>query len=267
MSYEIAKPINADNLLSAGARESTLDLLPKECSIPGYWSSLAQNTDDWAPQISVGPLWRAANSQLDSWQKEYRRECGGTLLVGSSLRAFVGKSEDRIKQKVFEKIDRASSSHDEAKRIFDQSMPIPRLEDLVRARQVVQYLDGVPFLAKKLFQLAHDLGLSPQLEAKGNLNGYFAQHLTFRSQVFFNFGTGAATPCNVTCEVQIATSLATHVWENSHPIYETTRVNLEKSEDWQWHPNDPRFLSRQLGHMIHLADGLFCNLRDKSKPQ
>ena len=81
--------------------------------------------------------------------------------------------------------------------------------------------------------------------------------------VYFRFG-GQPISCDVTCEVQIATALATHVWENSHGLYENTRVNLEKSEDWQWNPRDPRFLSRQLGHMIHLADGMFCNLRDIS---
>lgn len=101
------------------------------------------------------------------------------------------------------------------------------------------------------------------IEPKGSLNGYFAQRITFRHRVFFRFG-GIENVCTVTCEVQIATSLATHVWENSHGLYETTRVNLSESTDWQWSPKDPRFLSRQLGHMIHLADGLFCNLRDNS---
>ncbi|GAB3499480.1 hypothetical protein GCM10027399_24870 [Curvibacter fontanus] len=264
MSYDIAKPIVAEGKQGATTHESILERLPTQCSIPGYWPSLAQNTEDWAPVVSASPLWRNANTQLESWQKEYRREIGGTLFVGPSLPPFVGKSEARIKEKTIEKIRRAQNAEDEIRRLFDQQVPVPGLEDLVRARLTVQFLDGVPFLANRLFHLANELGLSPQIEAKGSLNGYFAQHLTFRSQVFFRFGAGAATPCYVTCEVQIATALAKHVWENSHRFYETTRVNLERPEDWQWNPNDPRFLSRQLGHMIHLADGLFCNLRDRS---
>lgn len=265
MSYEVTKETFADDKRGGDAHENILKQLPEQCATPGYWLSLAQNTVDWAPEVSASPLWRRANSSLENWQKEYRREIGGTLFVGASLPAFVGKSEARIREKTIEKIRRAESPGDEVKRLFNQPVPVPMLEDLVRVRLAVQFLDGVPFLAKRLFQLASELDLSPQIEAKGNLNGYFAQHLTFCTSVYFRFGAGNSLPCLVKCEVQIATALAKHVWENSHELYETTRVSLEKSEDWQWNPRDQRFLSRQLGHMIHLADGLFCNLRDNGK--
>lgn len=243
--------------------QSILDLLPEQCATLGYWKTLSENTDYWAAEISAGPMWQNAKRELDGWRREYRREFGGILHTGDALTSFVGKSENRIKEKTIDKIRKAPNAGAEVKRLFDQSVPVPRLEDLVRVRLQVQFLDGVPFLAKKILELAKQYDSNAEIEAKGSLNGYFAQHITFQSQVFFRFGKGQ-TPSNVTCEVQIATSLATHVWENSHGLYETTRVNLEKSADWQWSPRDPRFLSRQLGHMIHLADGLFCNLRDNS---
>lgn len=262
MSQEIAKPISIEDKKSFVPPSDILGRLPAQCATPGYWASLAKNSENWAPEVSVSPIWRAANNQLEEWQREYRRQFGGTLIVGHALPNFVGKSEARIQEKILEKIRRSSNSEAEIQRLFDQQVPVPRIEDLVRVRLAVQFLDGVPFLAKKIFDLANQYNLNPKIEAKGSLNGYFAQHVTFRSQVFFRFGVGSSTACDVTCEVQIATSLATHVWENSHGLYEATRMNLEKSEEWQWDPKDPRFLSRQLGHMIHLADGLFCNLRD-----
>jgi hypothetical protein len=237
--------------------------LPAECAIPGYWDTLASNTDDWAPIITAGPLWRDIGSSLEGWKKEYRRENGGVLFKGASLPPFVGKSAARIKEKVFDRISKSSDPGLEAKSIFDQVAPIPRIEDLVRVRLETQFLDGVPFLANRILTLSKSYDSGARIEPKGKLSGYFAQHVTFRLPVHFRFD-GHTSSCEITCEVQVATMLATLVWENSHSLYEATRVREEKSEDWQWNPNDPRFLSRQLGHMIHLADGLFCNLRDKS---
>lgn len=247
----------------ADANRNIAEKYPKECQIPGYWASLAENTNTWAAEVSAGPLWQKVNTELPNWRKEYFRERGGVLNTGT-LPTFVGKSARRIEEKVLTKIQREPNAEIEIKRLFDQEVPVPRLEDLVRVRLPVQFLDGVPFLANKIHELAKIYDASALIEAKGSLNGYFAQHLTFKRKVYFRFG-GAEKSCDVTCEIQIATSLATHVWENSHGLYENTRANLEKSEDWQWNPGDRRFLSRQLGHMIHLADGLFCNLRDSAK--
>ena len=260
MSQEIKQTKGFGGAQATLTDATILGRLPAQCAIPGYWSSIADNASNWAREISAGPLWQSAHTELEGWRKEYLRDFGGVLNIGP-LQSFVGKSENRLKEKTIEKITRAKSIESGLEQIFDQKVPVPRLEDLVRVRLAVQFLDGVPFLAKKIFELAQKYDPNAAIEPKGNLNGYFAQHLTFRSQVYFRFG-GAPTACDVTCEVQIATSLATHVWENSHLLYENTRVLPEKSEDWQWSPRDPRFLSRQLGHMIHLADGLFCNLRD-----
>lgn len=264
MSREVTQDEVEDRSPAQHGNRAIVDCLPAHCATPGYWEALAENTNYWAPEISAGPFWQKANAALEGWRKEYRREFGGDLNTGLNLPNFVGKSAARIKEKIIQKVGRAEIVEEEIKRIFDQNVPVPRLEDLVRVRLQVQFLDGVPFLAKKILDLANQYDANAKIEAKGSLNGYFAQHLTFRLPVYFRFGGGPQASCDITCEVQVATSLATHVWENSHGIYENTRINLEKSEDWQWSPRDPRFLSRQLGHMIHLADGLFCNLRDSS---
>ena len=95
---------------------------------------------------------------------------------------------------------------------------------------------------------------------------YFAQHLNFSCDVLYRFGGGAEAG-QVTCEVQLATALSTAVWETTHRIYESTRETEEAPEDWQWNPGDPRFVSRQLGHMIHLADGLLVQSREAANEE
>jgi hypothetical protein len=65
-------------------------------------------------------------------------------------------------------------------------------------------------------------------------------------------------------EIQIATMLSSQMWEASHPFYEDDRVADEESDLWQWQPNTPRFVARQLGHTLHLADGLLSQLRKEA---
>ena len=84
----------------ASSNDSLLDILPADCKIPGYWDTLEINTLDWAPNASVSPFWRQANSNLEVWKKEYRREFGGALFKGAKLNDFVGKSGERIKEKI-----------------------------------------------------------------------------------------------------------------------------------------------------------------------
>lgn len=140
---------------------------------------------------------------------------------------------------------------------------MPCLNDLVRTRVECQFLDGVEFFADCLEQLATELGILATREREGRLQGYFAQHFCFEHPVYFRFG-GSEEPVRILCEVQIATALATRVWEESHRTYEDWRIRDDQAEEWQWQPTDPRFIARQLGHMIHLADGLLVQLRNSS---
>jgi len=112
-----------------------------------------------------------------------------------------------------------------------------------------------------LVELAKELALSPEQKPRGLIVGYFAQHIYFTHSAYFRFG-GRENPVTITCEIQLGTTLAKVIWESGHRIYEQSRDQPDRPADWQWNPKDPRFLIRQLGHMIHLADGILVNLRD-----
>lgn len=233
----------------------------RETTLPGYWDTIEENCNLWAEQVFVDQFWREAQKLLVDWSREFRRITGGDLLNSDKLPKFVGKSAARIKSKVFGKIGRTPQ-------LIYQLLPsdgpaIPRLDDLVRTRVECRYLDGVEFFASKLENLAISFNAAPKRQRQGKLVGYFAQHLYFDSDVYFRFA-GASLPARITCEVQVATELSTRIWDATHSLYEQWRENDEKPDEWQWSPNDPRFLGRQLGHMIHLADGILVQLRDAS---
>ena len=233
--------------------------LRPETALPGFWESIAANCDQWAREISAGPFWAEIDKKLDQWRSEYRQATkGADLLARTGMPPFVGKSATSIKSKVFRKC-RANLKKSE--QIFSTAgAPVPALSDLVRTRIVCRYIDGVEFLATKMEMLAGEMGRNPKRDREGRLEGYFAQHLTVDADVFFRIDKDAI-PAKIRCEIQLATELATKMWDASHPFYEFARERDVPAESWQWNPTDPQFIANQLGHMIHLADGLIVQLR------
>lgn len=259
-------PPQADRPRTSSSRVSTGDSFTEECgsfrkelAVPGYWKALEQNCSQWADEISVSPFWKEVDKRQPTWSNEFQRRTAGALLANPGIPKFVGKSAKRIREKL------AHRSRDERVPISEMwpksGPPVPFLNDLVRTRIECQFLDGVEFVGTSLEALAKECGVKCSRERQGLLEGYFAQHFLFEQPVFFRWG-GGEEPTTVKCEIQIATLLATRIWEESHRIYETWRTREEDAQDWQWNPNDPRFVARQLGHMIHLADGLLVQLRN-----
>lgn len=171
---------------------------------------------------------------------------------------FCGKSADSIQSKLY----RHRRNQENFDAVFSKDgPPVPKLNDLVRTRISCKYIDGVEFLANKLLQLAQNMKLNPKRNRQWRLEGYFAQHVYFTEDVFFRFGRDNQ-PATITCEIQLASDLATRILEAAHVVYAGTREREEEPAEWQGNPSDPRFISRQLGHMIHLADGLLIQLRE-----
>lgn len=233
-----------------------------EVLLPGFWKNLAENSEQWAEEVSVGPFWAEAEHRLDQWRTEYRSTNDGDLLSRPGLPKFESKSENSIRDKVFrrcrEKADYIKTA------IQREGPPIPRIGDLVRTRIACRYIDGVEFLANKILALAEEMSLSSRRRREGRIEGYFAQHITVQQQVIFRLA-GHTELATIICEIQLASEMATRMWEAAHPLYEDARRDHAEPEDWQWKPTNPQFISSQLGHMIHLADGLLVQLRQSNK--
>lgn len=230
--------------------------------VPGYWDSLTQNCKRWADEISVGPYWHDAKNKCTYWRQEYRSEASSDLLSSPGLPSFVSKPVESTRSKLLRRCRQDSAFVGEA--IQGIGPPVPNISDLVRTRVACRYIDGVEFLGTKLCELADEMGLTYLRERQGRLEGYFAQHITVTQDVIYRFG-GISTQTKVVSEIQIATEFGTRMWDATHPLYESVRGKSADPASWQWKPDDPRFIANQLGHMIHLADGLLMQLRDSTK--
>jgi hypothetical protein len=230
-----------------------------EILVPGYWANLATNCEAWARELSAGPFWSATETKLDQWRGEYRSSTAGDLLSNPGLPAFVAKPEASARDKTFrrykEKLDAAFPS---------QGVPIPRIGDLVRTRIVCRYMDGVEFLANQLEAFSKEQSCCVRRKREGRLEGYFAQHVIIAQEVIYRLA-GQREMVKIHCEIQIASQMATSMWGAAHSLYEHARGSDADPQAWQWNPKDPQFISSQLGHMIHLADGLLVQLRDSAR--
>ena len=235
-----------------------------EFAIPSFLGVLASNAETWAQEISVGPFWKTANKRLPQWRTEYRALVGSDLLPHLDLPEFVHKAESSIRDKLIRLCKLHES--DLSKVIGAGGPPIPKLNDIVRTRVACRYIDGVEFLAKKFLEVGKETNCNIELSREGRIEGYFAQHITFEQRVILRMA-GYEQMATLNCEIQIASELATRIWDASHPLYEDARTRQYAPEEWQWKPNDRRFIANQLGHMIHLADGLLVQLRDSDGPR
>lgn len=234
-----------------------------ELIAPGYWETLGGNCDQWASEFNVCPFWRAAGDHLTRWRQEYKDRFSAELLSSPNLPDFVAKSVGSIKDKIGRKLQ---SKTPHAEIIPMGGAPIPILGDLVRTRVVCKYIDGVEFLATKLCDLANSMSINTQRERQGRVEGYFAQHINFENEVFYRV-SGFPTPARVRCEIQLATDFGTRMWDATHSLYESDRNTERDPSAWQWTPADPRFIANQLGHMMHLADGLLVQLREHTSSE
>jgi ppGpp synthetase/RelA/SpoT-type nucleotidyltranferase len=257
-------PSDRDSSGTMSRRRAEVDWLARigerfpEVLSPGYWDNIGANCESWAKEMTVGPYWSAATEHLDQWRQEYRASCTSDLLSQPDLPRFVAKSVSSVKDKLGRKCRDSDQFASQA--ISADGPPIPQIGDLVRTRIACRFIDGVEFLATKLFDLAQQMGLDPRRERQGKVEGYFAQHITISQDVIYRYAA-AARQARVVCEIQLATDFGTRMWDASHLLYERVRGKPTNAETWQWDPNDPRFIANQLGHMIHLADGLLMQLR------
>jgi hypothetical protein len=264
-------PLSAETSAPCDAKEPRLgdfliqsEKFRSELGVPGYWNALQENCEQWAGEANVSRFWQRVKRLQPTWSGEFQKAKGGSLLASPLIPEFTFKRLPRLMDKVFQGAIKTNGEIDLSKVWSPSGAPVPMINDLVRTRIECSFLDGVEFFGNKLEQLAKVEQVQCDLVRKGRLEGYFAQHFSFEHKVLFRFG-GGAEPTTIKCEVQIATALATRIWTASHDVYAQWRGREEDEQEWQWTPSDPRFVARQLGHMIHLADGLLVQLRDTAR--
>ena len=165
-----AAPCSKSPSKSSISKDDWLRDLGAPMSTPGYWTTLEENTADWARAVKVAPFWMEAQKRLKSWNAEYLKFSRVELVSHSSLPEFVGKKLPRLQNKAYTETARLLDDNPKAgAATLWAGGPIPGLNDMVRTRVVCQYLDGVKFLACKLRDLAQEMDRNPTYKIEGRL--------------------------------------------------------------------------------------------------
>jgi ppGpp synthetase/RelA/SpoT-type nucleotidyltranferase len=140
-----------------------------------------------------------------------------------------------------------------------------RINDIIRTRIEVKYLDGTTFLAEKLKSLCGKTYDHCDWEAKEE--GYYAVHFYLKKE--FEIPAGLKTErVDVLIEIQITTQIQEVISQLLHEYYDQKRSKILPVPEliWQWNYRSEEFKANYLGHILHYLEGMIMEIRDKEKP-
>lgn len=142
------------------------------------------------------------------------------------------------------------------------------INDVVRTRLVVKYIDGVSFLVDHIISHCRQCNLPNEVDLEAKEEGYYAAHL----YVYSNFEIlklGAASweteIIKIPVEIQITTELQENIVNLLHKYYECNRKKIKSKEKWQWNYKSEEFAANYLGHILHYLEGTIVEIRDKER--
>lgn len=136
------------------------------------------------------------------------------------------------------------------------------VDDLVRTKFVVPFVDGVVDVGERLTRIFDDLGTQRFRRFHAKDTGYHARHYYALVEVPGDDSTPAST---VALEIKVLTKMQDQLGELTHLLYErhrTGELKLEKKRKSAWQFDSPDFLATYLGHSGHFLEAKICDLKD-----
>ncbi len=149
---------------------------------------------------------------------------------------------------------------------FFQTIGLGRINDIVRTCFVAKYLDGVRFLVDSLETMSKNHGLSCRNYFVSGEDGYYAAHLYIRREFEIPRMTFDTDMIEIEIELQVTTQLQDVIRRLLHIHYETRREQHDAPEgQWQWDYKSDEFATNYLGHILHYAEGMIVEVRDRNR--
>ncbi len=213
-------------------------------------------------------FWRSLEERLKHYQGEYLMETGELLLEPVDLPDLLKKPFESFLEKTFRK-NVLNNRHFPDPPGNDWVLPerwYSRVDDTIRTRFIVRYLDGASFLMKRLCEhcATHGLRLNRRWEARQE--GYYALHF----YVYDNYEIPAlyleTQELEIGVELQITTQVQQLISGLLHRLYEQQR-NSKASDptEWQWDYTSEEFSIGYLGHMLHYLEGTIVQIRNRDR--
>lgn len=136
-----------------------------------------------------------------------------------------------------------------------------QFSDLIRTNVIVQYLDGVDYVATEIQSLT-----KCKVDYQANIEGYYAVHIDVPSKFEIPTTTWETNLLDGSVEIQITTELKALIKDLLHKTYEKHRISNSvdyKERGWQWDYRSDEFRLNFLGHVVHNLEANILEIRDK----
>lgn len=142
------------------------------------------------------------------------------------------------------------------------------VHDVVRTSVVVKYLDGVEFLTNALEGIAASISAKFECDYQARSTGYYAAHTYSNFQVSVPDHSWQAVVIDVSLEVQVTTQLQEVIGKLTHTQYENRRSKPPVTgKNWQWDYKSQEFQPNYLGHLLHYAEGMIMEVRERDRSE
>lgn len=213
-------------------------------------------------------FWCTYQGQRVEIESAYRGETGYPLFAGPTDSEPVTKSWDSFLLKSFRRnvLDNP---------VFPDPPPTGWLlpgnwytdvRDIVRTTLVVKYLDGVSSTVDSLAAIASALKVRFTHDFEARETGYYAAHAEVVLDVVLPTLSWEAEQVPIAFEIQVTTQLQEVIGRLTHQQYEKRRLKpAGANKNWQWDHTSEEFHPNYLGHLLHYAEGMILEVRDRGE--
>ena len=130
-----------------------------------------------------------------------------------------------------------------------------RINDIVRTKIVVNYIDGLDFLLIKMKALATNVSLKIRDNKMNTPEGYYRVNTYLEGLVVVNIPSKnieIQNPINVKIEIQLTTQFQDMMRSLLHPEYEKSRILSKVDDDWEWKYKSDKFSTIYLARILPL---------------
>lgn len=231
--------------------------------------------DKICKDFQASPFWQQL---VDHWLKdidsEYRIERDNFPMMDSTAAPSVStKSFDSFLLKTFRRNILENTNWPGPPDLPGQTQAwllptnwLAHINDVVRTCITVKYLDAAKFLINKLEEHCDTLKLKHRNYFAAVDDGYYAAHLYVRQTYEIPKVTFDTEQVSVEVEIQVTTQLQEVIRRLLHVHYERRRkLQPASRNEWQWDYKSNEFATNYLGHVLHYAEGMIMQVRDRQK--
>jgi hypothetical protein len=142
---------------------------------------------------------------------------------------------------------------------------LTRINDNLRTRILVRYLDGVVRLSTVLESHFDSYGHSPKAVLLARDYGYYCCHIGIAPTVSVPGASWCLEQLKMPIEIQVTTQVQEIIGRLTHQFYERRRLaDPGGTVNWQWNYKSDEFVPNYLGHLLHYVEGMIMEVRDRS---